>query len=380
MAKNTSTLPSNLSFSRSVEPTAGVMSAVKFGAAAPSLKSVLAADPRVIVTPVTVSATTVRGTIANDHKDAPAKRVGTGEKALNSANIATIEQALLPVDAGHLLVSTAIRFSGHALSPNACNSPLFRASLTQFVTAYAKQLGFIELARRYLLNILNGSWLWRNRFGQNVEVSVQLNDEVLLVSEADIDMTRGFTSDALVRSEHRPLFELLVAKIAAAFAGEAQVMLTVSGLVELGAGAEVYPSQEFSSGATEKVVKGREADKVDKVLSKQMNSEGQWVATMHARKIGNAIRTIDTWHGQPDVGPLAVEIYGANTHQGEAHRISGNDLYTYLKHPEQLAGDVAIGVTDVHHYVVACLIRGGVFGFAEAAKNKKGEAAADTEE
>ena len=85
---------------------------------------------------------------------------------------------------------------------------------------------------------------------------------------------------------------------------------------------------------------------------------------MHSQKIGNALRTIDTWYPNEDgepLGPIAVEPYGSVTSQGRAYRQpkQKKDFYNLLDswilkneapEPEQ------------QHYVMANLIRGGVFG------------------
>jgi CRISPR-associated protein Csy3 len=86
---------------------------------------------------------------------------------------------------------------------------------------------------------------------------------------------------------------------------------------------------------------------------------------MHSQKIGNALRTIDTWYPKgetdDDLGPIAVEPYGSVTSQGKAYRQPKDkaDFYNLLdawvlkgKAPE--IGD--------QHFVMATLIRGGVFG------------------
>lgn len=366
-ATNKAALPANLSFIRSVEPTSGAMSAVKFSGE-PSLRAVFSEASSAIRVPVRVTATTIRGTISNDHKDSPEKRIGTGEKSLNAANIATVEQALLPSDAEHLLVTWAVRFAGHARAPAMCSSPGFRDALSALVEAYAEKDGFQELAKRYVLNIANGAWLWRNRFGQSVEVRIAQGDTAVCFSEDDIDMSQGFEFSAVLDADKRAFLQQVAQEVAAALGGDKPAFLEVAGLVHMGAGAEVYPSQEFSSKETEKVVKGKDADKVAKVLSKQMTTSGDWVATIHPQKIGNALRTIDTWHGAQDVGAIAVEPYGANTHQGVVYRAKGNDLYTFLKNPELLIAELEEGVSGKHHFVIGCLVRGGVYGFADAAK------------
>lgn len=380
MAKKTTqtsgiTLPANLSFKRSIEAGYGVMEAVAFVNEKPGLAAALANNDKVTRVPIQVIPSTVRGTIANDSSDAPQARVGLGKKSLESPNIATVEQALLPADCEHLLVATTVRFSGHSTQPDACNSPEFSAALSRFISAYADQRGFETLAMRYLLNMLNGSWLWRNREGFDMEVALGSEDKLLFVTEDDIDMTYGFTAEAVRNEEKRALFLSYVEDVAKALSGGESVLFRMYGFIRLGLGAEVYPSQEFSSDSTES--SASKAESVGRMLSKQRLSNGTYVATIHARKIGNAIRTIDTWHGQEGVGPIAAEPFGANTHQGVAYRISGNDLYSYLRKPEELREEVVSGVQGHHHFTVACLIRGGVFGFAEASKKAKAAAAPD---
>jgi len=57
-------------------------------------------------------------------------------------------------------------------------------------------------------------------------------------------------------------------------------------------------------------------------------------------------------------GHIAVEPYGSVTSRGEARRISKNDFYTLL---QKWLKDEEISVIQ-QHYVIATLIRGGVFG------------------
>jgi CRISPR-associated protein Csy3 len=86
------------------------------------------------------------------------------------------------------------------------------------------------------------------------------------------------------------------------------------------------------------------------------------IAGMHSQKIGNALRTIDTWHPEADeLGAIAVEPYGSVTSRGVACRQPREkmDFYTLLDNW------VTKGQTPdkkQQHYVMAVLIRGGVFG------------------
>jgi CRISPR-associated protein Csy3 len=87
---------------------------------------------------------------------------------------------------------------------------------------------------------------------------------------------------------------------------------------------------------------------------------------MHSQKIGNALRTIDTWYpafGNPETtaGPIAVEPYGAVTNLGKAYRTPKDkqDFYTFF---DKFARGEKLGRIEDEHYVMAVLVRGGVFG------------------
>ena len=88
---------------------------------------------------------------------------------------------------------------------------------------------------------------------------------------------------------------------------------------------------------------------------------------MHSQKVGNALRTIDTWYPNlegEELGPIAVEPYGSVTSQGRAYRQPKQkmDFYTLLDHWLLRDKEPAI---EQQHYVMANLIRGGVFGESE---------------
>ena len=83
---------------------------------------------------------------------------------------------------------------------------------------------------------------------------------------------------------------------------------------------------------------------------------------MHSQKIGNALRTIDTWYPESvELGPIAVEPYGSVTNRGRAYRQpkEGLDFFSLLD--AWILKD-KIPSIEQQHYVMATLIRGGVFG------------------
>ena len=84
-------------------------------------------------------------------------------------------------------------------------------------------------------------------------------------------------------------------------------------------------------------------------------------AAMHSQKIGNALRTIDTWYKDYDeVGtPIPAECYGAVTSRGLAYRANGDDFYKLFQ--KAMIKDAPL-TEEEKLYVMAVLIRGGVFG------------------
>jgi len=191
--------------------------------------------------------------------------------------------------------------------------------------------------------------LWRNRIGaEQVEVQVAQLVDGQAAQKWSFDAfslsLRGFdNSDNAALSQ---LAEL----IANGLAGKCHVLLQVTAYVRMGAGQEVFPSQELI------LDRGR-GDKSRTLY------EVKGVAGIHSQKIGNALRTIDTWYQESeDNGPIAVEPYGSVTTQGRAYRQprkTKDDFYTLLD--GWVLRDNAPAL-EQQHFVIATLIRGGVFG------------------
>lgn len=296
----------------------------------------------------------VRGTISNRLKTKdqdPAKL----DAAIENPNLQTVDLAALPSTADTLKVRFTLRVLAGLGQPSACNDTAYQQALQQTVAAYVTEHGFAELARRYACNLANGRFLWRNRVGAEAI-------EVRIVQLEDGKPARTWTFDALAFSlRHFDIptaesteFDALAALIKAGLAGERHVLLEIVAYARIGTGQEVFPSQEL--------ILDRGRGSKSKTLY-----EVSGIAGIHSQKIGNALRTIDTWYPTEDgteLGPIAVEPYGSVTTQGKAYRQPKQkaDFYNLLdnwilkgKAPEN-AGN--------QHYVMAVLVRGGVFGEA----------------
>ncbi len=298
--------------------------------------------------PVEVNAKSVRGTISNRLKTKdqdPAKL----DAAIQNPNLQTVDVAALPAEADTLRVSFTLRVLGGAGTPSACNSADYQAKLLQTVAGYVSANGFTELASRYAHNLANGRFLWRNRVGAEAV-------EVRVAHLQDGQAAKTWVFDALalsLREFNTPAVAELAALLAEGLGGNRHVLLQVTAFVRQGFGQEVFPSQELI------LDRGR-GDK-----SKTLYTVNK-VAGLHSQKVGNALRTIDTWYPEADtlnLGPIAVEPYGSVTTLGRACRppATKRDFYNLLDN--WLLKD-QVPALEQQHFVMATLIRGGVFGDA----------------
>lgn len=297
-------------------------------------------------TPVTIREKSVRGTISNRLKTKdqdPAKL----DAAIESPNLQTVDVAALPANSDTLKVSFTLRVLAGTGEPSACNDAEYRQKLMETVKTYVDAQGFSELAKRYAFNLASGRFLWRNRIGaEQVEVQVaHLRDgkeeKRWQFNALEIPL-RDFNAD------HADL-KAVAGLIEQGLVGEQHVLLQVTAFVRMGSGQEIFPSQELI------LDRGR-GDK-----SKTLYYVDS-VAAIHSQKIGNAIRTIDTWYeGADEFGPIAVEPYGSVTTQGKAYRQPKQKMDFYNLLDSWVLKDKVPDV-EQQHFVIATLVRGGVFG------------------
>ncbi|MFZ2854369.1 MAG: type I-F CRISPR-associated protein Csy3, partial [Rhodocyclaceae bacterium] len=302
MAKTDLKTASVLAFERKLDPSDALFSAGKWADRSNGEKGAA----------VAIREKSVRGTISNrlSAKDQdPAKL----DASIQSPNLQTVDVATLPNDMDTLRVRFTLRVLGGAGTPSACNNSDYQAKLKTTVEQYVGRVGFVELARRYAHNLANGRFLWRNRIGaEQVEVLVRH----LSQGEASQNWTFDAHSFSLrdfdqPKNSAEPL-RALAHVIEQGLAGQAYALLEVVAYARVGDGQEVYPSQELILDRGDK--KGQK--------SKTLYTVGA-VAAIHSQKIGNALRTIDTWYPDDEearIGPIAVEPYGSVTSQGKAYR------------------------------------------------------------
>jgi CRISPR-associated protein Csy3 len=303
--------------------------------------------------PIIITRKSVRGTISNRLKNATANDPLKLDAELEKANLQKIDVAMLDSDKDTLVVEWTCKVLPFDGTPSVCNNMAYQQQLVSTIQTYIKEHGFSELALRYATNVLNGRWLWRNRISAEsiaievtpLDINHHKNQEPIVIADCKqlslVDFTDNQTS-----------IKQLANLIEAGLSGKSFVIFKVKAKLAMGWGQEVYPSQEL---ILEKYV-DKNHDKSKVLYSKKDNQ-----AAMHSQKIGNAIRTIDTWYDDMAEFPIAIEPYGTVTTMGHAFRQPQKKMDFYTLFDDWIIKGQKPDISQ-QHYIVGVLIRGGVFG------------------
>ena len=348
-----STKITNLSFTRSMACSDGLM------------WSATSSRPET-AKPVKVQTVTVAG---------PRSEAGVTEAQAAEPNPQRIERATLDADHDELIITWSAKF--HPVSAeniSFCNAPAFETTVETLLHRYGEKGGFGVLARLYAYRVADGTTAWRNRYGKNPTVTVDIEGEDDVGAERltfDAKTIRATDIRDVARGEGLDdNLSHLAERIEAALAGRQSILyVDVRFSIRMIPGQEVYPSQEMVTNA---------ARGEGRILSKYLDTDQ---GTMHAQKIGNAIRRIDIWHPQFDkVGAIAVEAYGSSRQHAQAFRYGKPSFYECIKSLKKgdespiikaLNRAESLDTPDAEediHYVVAMIARGGVF--SEGGKEK----------
>lgn len=265
------------------------------------------------------------------------------KEEITEPNLAWGDDAALPADADTLKVCFSLRVLDGVHTPSACNIKDYQDKFSEIINNYIDEIGFEELAKRYAYNIINGRFLWRNRVGAR-EIIIHANhesfDKPIEFDAYDYPLKETTTTNGKIS----PLVEL----IEKGLNGTENIFLEIEAYVKLGNLQRVWPSQEMVMN----IPKGEKSRHLFALDGK---------AAIHCEKIGNAIRTIDDWQTGSEM-PIAIEAYGQVTQRGVAYRSTRNDFKSligkWINHEDIVEED--------KHFVVAMLVRGGVFSEGES--------------
>ncbi len=348
--------PSLLSYSRSIQPGKGLFYSISYNENQKEIKK-----------PIIVEQIGVRGT-----QSTHSAGKGFYDENPDKPNLQRIEMASLPADSEIFECQFSLNIIGKSILPEACNHEEFLSSVKDFIEIYSEKNGFEFLSQLYIDQILNGSWLWRNKEADDLVIHIKVMNRPKIFSSDD---KCSFNLESARNTEQEIFLKKLVNEFSSALKGNGLLRLEISARGRIGFGQEVFPSQEFIEKANIK-------DDIGRILAKTKIESGEEQAYLHPQKIGNALRTIDTWYLDSNQAmPLPIEPYGVDSRRQKAMRAGRNkkiDFYSFLEKIPDLTLEMknANNADEINgniHFVVACLIRGGVFSFsnAEKAENKK---------
>ncbi len=301
--------------------------------------------------PVVLKAVSLVGTLGSwKEGDKAAKDQNAKKEQTVSSNIQTVDTCFLPPEHDAYCLKFNCRIAS-LVDDAISNDEEVLAKFREFVTQYKTNVGGEILARRYLTNLINGRFLWRNKYASNKTIKLRIDQ---LSHDFKIDLSFGFDS-TFSDSKDQEIFDALVKRVAEAlFDKEKVAVLYVTATGEIGYGQEIYPSQEF--------VNNKQETK-SKVLFDVL-SENTRVAAFHSQKIGNAIRTIDTWYADDAAYAIPVDPFGPDKKNQILHRagVSAKNQSIYSIFNRLLDPKKGIEVdSNEGHYLMACFIRGGVY-------------------
>lgn len=299
----------------------------------------------------------IRGTNINPKGDDPSNIQRTeSAKTCSSATGLEVRFAFRTIDATSLLF--------------ACASKDYRKALEEFVERFFQDgvPEFDELCRRYARNVLNGRWLWRNRTLGHVSVQANAQGNTYSSKGSSLMNFNNYTNDEI--SFARDV-------IAAGFLGQ-HVAAEIVGTVDFGftGQVEVYPSQNMVTSKPDGFA--RSLYKTDLIAQKDLLAilstskkngadAGDFSADMidmgraalRDQKIGNALRTIDTWYPDFNGSPIPIEPNGASLEFNTIYRTKKSGSKELLTLIDELKPGTTVDPRAI--YVMALLVRGGVF-------------------
>ncbi len=297
--------------------------------------------------PLNLQEKSVRGTISNRLKKSDEGKI---DAKIESANLQTVDSCALTPDQDTLKLNFTLKVLSGVENPSACNHEGFNKTYSEAVSGYIKEHSFTELSQRYASNLANGRFFWRNRVGsEEVEVQVQVLNK---------DISESWTFNSLDYELHNfkgndSSVDDLAKLIAKTLSGENEfLLLEVNAFAKVGKSQDVYPSEELV------LDKNNSKEKKSKILY-----DVNQVAAMHSQKIGNAIRTIDTWYPEFEQHQRAISIdpYGAVTNLGRAYR-QPKEKKDFFSLFDRFSQGEKLESSQEEHFVMAVLVRGGVFG------------------
>ncbi|MFA0256017.1 type I-F CRISPR-associated protein Csy3 [Vibrio breoganii] len=341
-------LPTNLAFERSINP-----SDVCFFVVWPDGQR----------TPLTYTSRKVLGqmetaSLAYD-PSGQIKESATPE-TLAQGNPHQVDFCHVPSGAIHIECEFSVSFSSELRKPYKCNSREVKQTLIQLIELYESTVGWDELVTRYLINICNGTWLWKNTrraYSWTIALTPWPWDGATVKFE-DI-RTNYITRDDFEKHRDWSAISQMTQKAFSHPSGLA--IFEVTATLNLPTNGEIRPSQAFTEKESASKTKNSR-------VFQSTTINGKRSPILGAYKTGAAIAMIDDWY--PDaVEPLRIGRFGAHKEDVTCYRhpSTRKDFFSILKQADsyvetlRTSDNLDQGVLNDLHFLVANIIKGGMF-------------------
>ncbi len=280
------------------------------------------------------------------------KNIELSKKSAKQPNPGLQDIATLKNNKNFLLTVGTIKMINNYEKPSLFDSQEQYELLRTFISKYKKEFGLKYLIEKYIKNIINGNFLWRNQYGLNKFLILEVKTKQLNIQEKfDIDKDDEKNIEKKLNDIVTQIEEAIVEK-------NGFSIINVYYMIDIGFGATVFPSQEFKDDKSES--KG-------KYLAYSEISKDQKQAILHSQKVSNAIRTIDTWYNKNEKNndAIPVEVYGVISSQRRILRPSGENSFFDIFETKKFKKFIE-NFENQHeydkHYMMSMFLKGGVFG------------------
>jgi len=345
-----------LAYARSIQITEGLFFATS-------------SSDETLRTPIEVREKGVRGQSSEDKAKNPGQ-----------SNPQSVEYAVIPQGHDGVDLSYSIRFMPLSLRPHACGNTTVGEAYRRLAEGYRAADGYRVLAELFAWNIANARFAWRNRFqSDSMRVTAEFNSRAIVfdpfkvslekpegVSGMEVAIVEGDAADLMA------LIEGIADGLSNAKRDAFTTMIHWHAVMQ--PGQEIFPSQEYVRDER----KDEDLSRIYAKLPRRFNGKTINQASMHSQKIGAALRHIDIWHDSDRYeAAIAVNPYGGVQETSDVlrHPKSKKSFYDLRKKAEQILDTVERAqspdeISGDVHFVMANLVRGGVFGSSD----KKAEA------
>lgn len=296
------------------------------------------------------------------------------------SNIQITETAKTSADAVGLHLRFSLQTTPLRKLVMACDQAQERQKIDAFLRKAESSEELMELCRRYARRIMTGSFFWRNlTLAQELEITATCEGQSVSVQgQQAFDLAeRRFTD--YVDAELKLAQWLQRSFTTTDNIGEG-IDITAKLKFAYAGAMEVYPSQVYVSDKPKGFA--RPLYKLDPLAPEELvrlrkDEDGRTLvdsipmgrAAIRDQKVGNAIRTIDTWYGDGNQPPIAIEPNGASLSSNAFFRDfkSGTSFFDLRPRLEELTtqmqeiGSGAPPSADAM-FMLAVFIRGGVLG------------------